>query len=343
MRIRSWSLLAFVLLALSQLSCATMGLTPLPETMPGARAGLQPEYRIFYDALQDYGDWTLIEPFGYVFRPYGNVEGWRPYQYGYWAPSDVYGWVWISGESYGWATYHYGEWFFDRYQGWVWMPGLDWAPAWVSWEETPDYIGWAPLFPPGGSPDLIPGGEYLYVPTAELPNTDVQTLVRTKGQIGDSLGKPQPIWNPVERDGVKFDAGPKFAEIERRIGPLRRVKIEDLVPGGTPVTKPGAKPGHQPATTPLKPPAVQKPGARPAPAGASDETAAVEAMRRAAEEAARAARSVTGRNTASPPSIGLVRLRVKRGPAPAEKTREATPSERPRGHDQAGADSTKTQ
>ena len=64
MRIRSWSILALTLLALSQLSCATMGLTPLPETMPAARAGLQPEYRIFYDALQDCGDWTLIEPFG---------------------------------------------------------------------------------------------------------------------------------------------------------------------------------------------------------------------------------------------------------------------------------------
>jgi hypothetical protein len=99
MRIRSWSLLTLTLLALTQLSCATIGLTPLQDSMPAARAGLSPEYRLFYDALQDYGDWTLIEPFGYVFRPYGNASSWRPYQYGYWAPSDVYGWVWISGEA----------------------------------------------------------------------------------------------------------------------------------------------------------------------------------------------------------------------------------------------------
>jgi hypothetical protein len=343
MRICSWSILALTLLALSQLSCATMGLTPLPETMPAARAGLQPEYRIFYDALQDCGDWTLIEPFGYVFRPYGNVESWRPYQYGYWAPSDLYGWVWISAEPYGWATYHYGDWLYDRYQGWVWIPGLDWGPAWVSWEETPDYIGWAPMFPPGYGPDVAPGGGYVYVPTAELPNTDVQSRVRTKAQIGDLLGKPQPIWNPVERGGVRFDAGPKFAEIERHTGPLPRVKIEDLVPGSAPVTKPGAKPGRQPAATPLRSPAVQRPGARSAPASASDETAAVEAMRRAAEEAAQAARSVTGTNAAPPASIGLVRLDVKRGSAPGEKKREATPQERPResGRDGAEADSTK--
>jgi hypothetical protein len=310
--------------------------------MPAARAGLQPEYRIFYDALQDYGDWTLIEPFGYVFRPYGNVEGWRPYQYGYWAPSDLYGWVWISAEPYGWATYHYGDWLYDRYQGWVWLPGLDWGPAWVSWEETPDYIGWAPMSPSGYGPDLIPGGEYVYVPTAELPNTDVQTRVRTKSQLGDQLGQPRPIWNPVERGGVKFDAGPKFAEIERRTGPLPRVRIEDLIPASAPVTDPGTRPGRPPAATPHRPPAVQRPGVRPVPAGASDETTAVESMRRAAEETAQAARSVTGTNAAPPPSIRMVRPEVKRRSAPGEKTREATPRQQTRGHDRAGADSTKT-
>ena len=340
MRIRSWSLLTLTLLALTQLSCATIGLTPLQDSMPAARAGLSPEYRLFYDALQDYGDWTLIEPFGYVFRPYGNASSWRPYQYGYWAPSDVYGWVWISGEAYGWATYHYGEWFFDPYQGWVWMPGLDWGPAWVSWEETPDYIGWAPMFPSGYDSGLVPGGLYTYVATAELPATDVQTRARTKGQIGEKLGSPQPIENPVERDGVRFNAGPSFDVIERRSGPLRRVKIEDLLPGSSPVTKPGASPDRQPAPTS---PSVQKPGAHPAPAGTTNEAAALEAMRRAAEEAARSARSVTGRNTAPPPTVGVVRRTEKHGTTPGEKPHEATPQERPRkpGRAQAEADSTK--
>jgi len=336
MRIRSWSRLALILVALTQLSCATVGLTPLQDSMPAARAGLLPEYRLFYDALEDYGDWTLIEPFGYVFRPYGNVAGWRPYQYGYWAPSDVYGWVWISGEPYGWATYHYGEWILDRYQGWVWIPGLDWGPAWVSWEETPDYIGWAPLFPAGYDSGLIPGGAYTYVLTGQLSSTDVQTRTRTRDQLGEKLGSPQPIENPVERDGVRFNAGPKFDVIERRSGPLPRVRIEDLLPGGGPVTKPDAP-------APSRPPAVRRPGSRPAPAGTADDTTTVEAMRRAAEEAARSARSVTGKNTAPPPSIGVVRRTAKHETATSEKPREATPRERPRkpGRDQAEADSTK--
>jgi hypothetical protein len=343
MRIRSWSLLALTLLALTQLSCATIGLTPLEDSMPSARAGLLPEYRLFYDALEDYGDWTLIEPFGFVFRPYGNVEDWRPYQYGYWAPSDVYGWVWISAEPYGWATYHYGEWFFDRYQGWVWMPGLDWGPAWVSWEGTTDYIGWAPMPPAGYDWGLVPGGLYTYVATAELPATDVQTRMRTKDQIGEKLGAPQRIENPRERDGIRFNAGPRFDVIERRSGPLRRVKIEDLLPGGDQVTKPGARSDRQPASTPSKPHAIRKPGTRPAPAGTTDETTAAEEVRRAAEESARSARSVTEKNVAPPPSIGVLRRTAKQETAPSEKPREATPRERPRksGRVQAEADSTK--
>ncbi len=331
MRIRSWSIPALTLLALGQFSCATIGLMPLPDAMPAARAGLSPEYRLFYDALGDYGDWPLIEPFGYVFRPYVSVTGWRPYQYGYWAPSDVYGWVWISAEPFGWATYHYGDWLYDRYQGWVWVPGLDWGPAWVSWEQTPDYIGWAPLFPAGYGPELVPGGGYVYVPTAELPATNVQTRTRTKDQIAEQLGPPRPVENLVERGGVTFNAGPKFDDIERRSGRLPRVKIEDLFPASSLVVKPDAGPSS--------PPAVRRSGARPTPAG----TTAAEAMRRAAEEAARSARSVTERNAAPPPSISVVRREAKHEPAPSEKPGEDAAQKRPRkpGRDPAEADSTK--
>jgi hypothetical protein len=131
--------------------------------------------------------------------------------------------------------------------------------------------------------------------------------------------------------------------IERHSGPLPRVKIEDLFPGRSPVTKPGTSPARQPANTPSRTPTIQKPGARPAPARTTDETAAVEAMRRAAEESARAARSVTEKNSAPPPSIRVVRREVKRGAAADEKTGEAVPRERPResGRDTAEADSTK--
>ena len=120
--------------ALTLAGCASTGYQAVSPTMSAAKAGLQPEYRIFYDALEEYGDWNLIEPYGYVFRPRVSFVAWQPYQEGFWVPSDVWGWVWISSEPFGWATYHYGTWMNDRFQGWVWVPGLDWGPAWVSWQ-----------------------------------------------------------------------------------------------------------------------------------------------------------------------------------------------------------------
>jgi len=60
------------------------------------------------------------------------------------------GWIWISYEPWGWATYHYGRWVYDDYQGWIWIPGTTWAPTWVSWQQSPEYIGWSPLPPDRG-------------------------------------------------------------------------------------------------------------------------------------------------------------------------------------------------
>jgi len=154
---RRFAVLLVALLA-SPLSCATSG-GPPPPSQPVARATLAPPLRVFYDALIDYGDWILIEPYGYVFRPAINQTDWRPYNDGFWAPTDSYGWVWISAEPFGWATYHYGTWFYDRFQRWVWLPGLDWGPAWVAWEESNDYVGWAPAQYRGG--EMVPTGPFV--------------------------------------------------------------------------------------------------------------------------------------------------------------------------------------
>jgi len=339
MRMRSWSILALVLLALGPVSCATVGLTPQEPSMPAARAWLPIEYRLLYDALQDYGDWILIEPYGYVFRPYESVVGWRPYEDGYWVASDVWGWVWVSAEPFGWITYHYGEWLYDRYQGWVWIPGGEWGPAWVSWQETPDYVGWAPVFPPGFSTGLVPGGEYLYVPTGELTSPDLKARVQTRDQVGERLGAPRPIENPMEHDGVTFNAGPKFERIERLAGPLPRVKIEELVPAAGPGSQPASRPGRPTPPTARRQPVAQTPGTEPAPAAGAAASPDVEAMRRAAAEAARQARAVTEQKTEPPSSVGIVRPELRREPAPAGprpgRTRE--PHREP-----AKADSAKT-
>ena len=268
---------SWAILALS--GCASSGFQPIASTMPAAKAGLQPEFRVFYDALEDYGDWVLIEPYGYVFRPRVSFVSWRPYNEGFWVPSDIWGWVWISAEPFGWATYHYGTWFNDSYQGWVWAPGLDWGPAWVSWQIAEGYAGWSPLGPRG-----VDFGGYTYVPLSQLGSTSLQSAIVPAAQIADKLANAKSVENTVVRGGVKINRGPPLDLVERVAGPLSRVRLAEVGPGAA-----GGKRG---------------PGA-----GASSPTFEdeIEATRRAAEDAANQAKLAAARGGAPPPRLSMVR------------------------------------
>jgi len=129
----------------------------------GPRGHASVDLGFFYDSLASYGNWIERPSYGWVWTPRDVSASWRPYQAGHWVWSDE-GWTWLTDEPYGWATYHYGRWYQDPEIGWAWVPGNDWAPAWVSWQEGNDYVGWAPL-PPGANvnasntpgPDNAPG------------------------------------------------------------------------------------------------------------------------------------------------------------------------------------------
>ncbi|MFA9443012.1 MAG: DUF6600 domain-containing protein [Hyphomicrobium sp.] len=102
---------------------------------------------IFYEDLNEGGDWFEHPRHGYVWSP--DVDrSWRPYSRGRWIYTSEYGWFWDSDEAFGWAVYHYGRWGFDEADGWYWVPGRRWGPAWVAWRYGDEYAGWAPL-PPG--------------------------------------------------------------------------------------------------------------------------------------------------------------------------------------------------
>jgi hypothetical protein len=126
----------------------------------------------FYDDLAPYGNWVERPQYGWVWTPRAVASTWHPYQEGHWVWTDE-GWTWISDEPYGWATYHYGRWYDDPDYGWEWIPGDEYAPAWVSWQESDDYIGWAPL-PPSvsfrvGRLDVRLAPEtYVFVPTRQF-------------------------------------------------------------------------------------------------------------------------------------------------------------------------------
>ena len=105
------------------------------------------DFSNFYEPLGAYGSWFNTADYGYVYQPTVVRDiSWRPYTRGRWAFTD-HGWTWASHEPFGWACYHYGRWSLLRGVGWVWVPGSEWAPAWVTWRESPGHIGWAPLPP----------------------------------------------------------------------------------------------------------------------------------------------------------------------------------------------------
>src|SRR5438132_10502382 len=115
-----------------------------PRASARSHTGVSLEF--FYDSLDPYGEWVEVGDYGYCWHPTGVSEEWAPYTDGYWAFTDG-GWTWVSYEDFGGITYHYGRWIFVEDEGWVWVPDYEWAPAWVSWRTSDDYVGWAPLPP----------------------------------------------------------------------------------------------------------------------------------------------------------------------------------------------------
>ncbi len=109
------------------------------------RASAQVSVNFFYSNLHPYGEWVNCS-YGYCWHPVNVAANWAPYTDGYWAYTDG-GWTWVSYEDYGGIVYHYGRWVNIYGEGWVWVPGVQWAPAWVSWRSSPEYVGWAPLPP----------------------------------------------------------------------------------------------------------------------------------------------------------------------------------------------------
>lgn len=102
------------------------------------------EIRYYADDLDGHGRWVQSSEFGWVWQPNGVAEDWRPYYQGRWAPYSG-GMTWISDEPWAYVAYHHGRWHWSLGVGWFWIPGINYSPAWVAWNHTPGYYGWAPL------------------------------------------------------------------------------------------------------------------------------------------------------------------------------------------------------
>jgi hypothetical protein len=197
-----------VLLGSAAALLLTIGVADAPKgssiigTSSAQAANVSISVGVFYSDLARYGDWVRYNN-RYVFIPANVQDGWRPYTVGHWTYTKRYGWLWVSAEPFGWATYHYGRWGYSNDIGWYWVPGTKWAPAWVSWRRSADYISWAPL-PPANDAGVIidvsfgevpeyywtpvPAQSFLEINLAIViinDNRERERIVRQSEKVGD--------------------------------------------------------------------------------------------------------------------------------------------------------------
>jgi hypothetical protein len=188
----------------------------------------------FYDDLAQYGNWVERPSYGWVWRPRVERSSWRPYEDGRWAWTDE-GWTWISEEPYGWATYHYGRWYDDPDYGWEWIPGDEYAPAWVSWQESDDYIGWAPLppsvsFRPGVnlSVQLAPEA-YVFVQARQFLAPRISDYVVPQTRYRDFYSRTRNVTRYNRVNNRIYNQGVSVERIQRVVGrQVTRYQVGDI-------------------------------------------------------------------------------------------------------------------
>ncbi|MEY2525667.1 MAG: hypothetical protein QOE73_438, partial [Verrucomicrobiota bacterium] len=213
-----------------------------PVTRSRAVSGARPTsgYSTFYTKLEPHGAWLETADYGYVWQPRQaeSSRSWRPYTNGRWAYTDA-GWTWISEEPFGWATYHYGRWTRLRGIGWVWVPGNEWAPAWVSWRKSNDYVGWAPL-PPEARFDQRTGihnwsdnyydigpDQYCFVPTRELGAQRIESTIVPPERNMTIVNQTTNVTNITYNNTTVVNEGPNYEEMRAQSRePMQRFRLE---------------------------------------------------------------------------------------------------------------------
>jgi hypothetical protein len=123
--------------------------------------------------------------------------------------------------------------------GWVWVPGSQWAPAWVSWRKSSDYVGWAPL-PPEARFDQRTGihnwadnyyeigpDQYCFVASREFGAPRVeQTLLPAERNV-TIVNQTTNVTNITYNNTTIVNEGPNYDEV-RSISrePVQRYRLE---------------------------------------------------------------------------------------------------------------------
>ena len=206
------------------------------------QARAQVSVSFFYNSLDSYGEWVQDPDYGYVWHPINVDDNWAPYTDGYWAYTDA-GWTWVSYEDYGGIVYHYGRWAHLPGEGWVWVPGTVWAPAWVSWRSSDDYVGWAPLPPEarwrvgigfGGWVDArfnIGPGFYSFVSVGDFGAPALGSVIVNRERNVTIINNTTNITNITVNNSNVYTGGPSYAVMaahsSRPIPTLKLVRQSD--------------------------------------------------------------------------------------------------------------------
>ena len=199
------------------------------EQQPSESAAQQ-SYDVFYEGLQSGGHWFKDPTYGDVWQPdvATSDSNWRPYSDGHWAYTDQ-GWTWISNEDFGWATYHYGRWAQRSDTGWIWIPGSRWAPAWVSWRESNNDVGWAPLPPEvtddsqtrvGGWVDNYYGigpEAYSFVKIGDLSRRTYRDVIVTPANNVELFYKTRNVTDIVYGGDLVAVNGPRYEQVASQV------------------------------------------------------------------------------------------------------------------------------
>ena len=208
---------------------AALVLLGVPST---TQAAVAVSVSAFHEQLTPFGRWVVAGSFGNVWVP--NVAvGWAPYTDGQWIYTD-FGWTWVSNDPWGGIPCHYGSWAWVDGFGWAWTPGTVWAPAWVTWAFTDDFVGWAPIPPTFafsvtgfvGPPVILATARYCFVPARQFVGVSVASVRVPVAQNAAIFSRATKTTNFRVAGGVVRTVGPPTAQIER--ASARRIAPESI-------------------------------------------------------------------------------------------------------------------
>jgi len=313
----------------------------------------------FYNELAPYGRWVNCR-YGRCWVPRRVARRWQPYCNGRWVYTD-YGWTWVSRDPWGGSPYHYGTWTYLRGYGWAWVPGTVWAPAWVTWSYSDQYVGWAPLPPSvvfgasgySGRPVVLSQTLYVFVPTNRFVDTDVTSAWVPAQESATIFRQTTPVTSFGVSDGIVRNTGIPIAAIQGATGgriETRNISAANTTPqsvtaGGSgkgrqiAVVAPArevnaaATTGPQETSRPAPSSRAEKGGKAPVShesTGARSESRQESTAPRAAVKPQRreqkAPRTESRQESAAPPAAAIPERHEQKAPK-AQKAREAPPAQ----------------